>query len=537
MDTKRFLNRYGMFLAVIVSFLAFLPACNKFWAPYDEGFILEASRMAAKGMVPYKDFFILMYPPGQIYTLAGLFSIFGTSLAAGRIYTIFLQSIITACVFYAVKKFSGLLWGIVAFIICVSTLASLGRAIPRPTWPGIALSLLAVLFLLSFIDKEKYRHLMCASFFTGLSVIFRHDIGILTFSACLAGLSLYTVYKFQEGHIAKTKVAPKALQLYGIYSIFPFLFIVTAIFMLYKAGAYPDVVKSLIIFPREFLKGAYIPFPAFSFDVKSIFYGGCLFIEKNRFYIPIITYAATAILIFAEFVPEKKLTKRCVSLVTLLFLGIFYMQQVMVRADDGHLASASAPFIILFGIIPSFKVSRGKNPLKAFKVLVMIFLSFLMALFVFKNTEELYKHFYKRAYVKKTINPVTFGKSTVYIPDDTRDEFLSLMRYVEQNTDSNDTIYIGSLNHSVPQYGRYELIYFLTGRTPGVKYYEIHPGLQDKKNIQEEMILSLEKSKPRVLLLRDFKTNAARPGPLDKYIRKVYKRNKIIGSYHIYEKE
>ena len=101
---KGFLGRNAVFFAFLVSFLVMFPTFNQFWAPEDEGIILGASYMVEKGMIPYRDFYILMYPPGQIYTIAGLFKIFGMKLAVPRIYTIFVQSIICACVFIYRKK-------------------------------------------------------------------------------------------------------------------------------------------------------------------------------------------------------------------------------------------------------------------------------------------------------------------------------------------------------------------------------------------------------------------------------------------------
>ena len=252
---------------------------------------------------------------------------------------------------------------------------------------------------------------------------------------------------------------------------------------------------------------------------------------------PIIIYAITAFLIFAELISKKKLNRRIIMLIVLLLLGVSYLQQVMVRADEGHLAVASPPFIILFGILLSYNPGNKRAFLKGFKIFAVLLTSFLMVLFVFKNTENVFKHIYKRAYIRKTIEPVAFKQGTAYIPDDVRDEFISLVEYIENNTEKTEKIYIGNLNHSVPQFGWYELIYFLTERLPAVKYYEIHPGLQDKENIQEEMILSLRKNNTKILFLRDFKSDRAPLGPLDRYIREEYKLGKIIDSYHIYVKK
>ena len=52
--------------------------------PNDEGLMLAAASRIADGQVPYSDFW-WFYPPGQPYLLAGLESLFGTSLLWWRI--------------------------------------------------------------------------------------------------------------------------------------------------------------------------------------------------------------------------------------------------------------------------------------------------------------------------------------------------------------------------------------------------------------------------------------------------------------------
>ena len=80
------------------------------------------------------------------------------------------------------------------------------------------------------------------------------------------------------------------------------------------------------------------------------------------------------------------------------------------------------------------------------------------------------------------------------------------------------------------------MIYFLTGRLPAVKYHVMVPGLQSRDDIQEEMILSLKRHNVRVIILRDFGETDIY-GPLDKYIRREYRVDKIIDGQHIYVKK
>src|SRR5262245_20225897 len=69
---------------------------------YDEGFVvLNASRIIG-GEILYRDFYA-QYPPGQFYTLALIFSIFGKSILVARLYDLIIRVAIVGVVF-AISK-------------------------------------------------------------------------------------------------------------------------------------------------------------------------------------------------------------------------------------------------------------------------------------------------------------------------------------------------------------------------------------------------------------------------------------------------
>ena len=163
-------------------------------------------------------------------------------------------------------------------------------------------------------------------------------------------------------------------------------------------------------------------------------------------------------------------------------------------------------------------------------------MSLLVVLLVYHSIERYIKETYVKPFIKREIEPVAFKQGTLYLPDDIRDEFTSLLRYIKDNTKEGEKIYIGSLSHNVPRYGWFDLLYFLSERLPAVRHYFILPGFQSRQDIQEEMIESLKQNNTRLLLLRDY-GDTATLGPLDKYIRTEYKLVTIIYSYHIYAKK
>lgn len=494
-----------------------LPSYNKFWHPYDEWVMLESGRMINEGMIPYKDFFLLLYPPAQSYVIAGLLKVFANGIIAVRIYTILMQSVIAASVFYIIRKMAPFKYALIGFAACLCILPSYGRPVPIPTWPAIAFSLLSTLCLLIFIEREKLKFLALASFFAGLTLVFKHDIGVYTLLPGMAGLAMCSKYK------------PR----WAVYGSFPCLFIGAAVIWLYRAGALSDAYRSLFVLPADYVANSALPFPPFCFDLTMIFHRGCLFIKRNQLYLPVITCAISACLLFKEII-SNRINKRTISLTVLLLLGIFYLPQLAVRTDLPHFALAFPPSAILLGVIFTYKAKYGNIFYKTLHRIGLALVTLLLALSVYKAAESYFKETYGRAHIKKTITPVAFKQGTLYVPNDMKETLLALIDYVEKNTSPDEKIYVGPLNHSVHQFSPYQALYFVTERLPAVKYYEGSPGLYDREGVQEEMIGSLSRDKTRVLILRDHKTDTFQPGPLDRFIKSSYRLDKIIDTYRIY---
>lgn len=221
---------------------------------------------------------------------------------------------------------------------------------------------------------------------------------------------------------------------------------------------------------------------------------------------------------------------------SLVPLGVLYLQQLIFRVDPNHLAVAFPPSAILFGALFAYSSRPQGKMFKMARFILVSAVSLLMLLMLYKNIESYIKAVYVKPFIKRSIEPVSFKRGRVYIPDDVRDEFLQLVKYVRENTEGTRSIYVGQLNHSVPQMGWFDLIYFLTDRLPPVKSYVMIPGFQSKDDVQKEMILNLKNNKVKVLLLRDY-GDTDTLGPLDKYIREAYRLDKIIGSHHIHVKK
>ncbi|MGH7699557.1 MAG: hypothetical protein ACREMJ_03420 [Gemmatimonadales bacterium] len=68
----------------LVSLAYIVLGFNRGLSIYDEAIPVLAAARILDGDLPYRDFWTI-YPPGQLYLLAGLFKVFGTSLVVSRL--------------------------------------------------------------------------------------------------------------------------------------------------------------------------------------------------------------------------------------------------------------------------------------------------------------------------------------------------------------------------------------------------------------------------------------------------------------------
>lgn len=502
------------------SFLYTLPVYNKYWAPFDEGIIAVASQMWLSGKVPYKDFFIAMYPPGQIYALGIIFKIFNYSLIAGRIYAVLLSVGLTMLVFFMTRAITkNTAASLFAWLAALSSLAPRLGAIPTPIWPGIFLSMLSIYLFMVYLERPKKLFIFLAGLACGTAIFFRHDIGL--FAAISIFIPLF-VRAFRKRSLKDAVIfaAP--------------VFLITGVWVAYfvKASAFKDLIDSLIMFTFVHQKTASIAFPLPCLDLKMIFHGSLGFISINQFYIPIIVYACAFLFMLSAKIEES--TKA--SMYAILLFGILTFNQVRIRTDPAHLLTVISPAFILSGFILNkiFSVKLSMRPVIVVKYITALLIVSLIALLIIKNTDKYIKNTYTKPYRGRIVKTV-FDRGGVYIPAREAGDVFNAVEFLKNNTIKGEKIYIGNASHDKDDFGGATLIYFLADRAPSTKFYEILPGLITRKEVQEEIIYSLDSENVRMLVIQE--EGPAGSSALDRFIRSNYKPAASFGKYRIYRRK
>ncbi|OGW75395.1 MAG: hypothetical protein A2Z72_03010 [Omnitrophica bacterium RBG_13_46_9] len=531
---KTFLRKKLFLILCLASLIYTLPAYNKYWAPLDEGIIAVAAQRLLAGELPYRDFFILMYPPGQIYVLALLFKIFSFSLIAGRVYTVFVSVGISMLAFYMALLLTGRL-GVSVFswlVVLVSLVPRLG-AIPAPIWPGVLLSLLAIYVYMRYLAGLSYSHVAVVGFVSGTAILFRHDIGIFAafsvFSSIFVGL-------FYNKRAARDMV----FFITGVSIV-----ILPCVVYFVMKSASGDMIDALIYFPFIHLKTAGLPFPKPCLDLNMIFHGSLQFININQYYIPILVYVFIFAYLLKAFVRRRLSDSGNMMVLPILLFGVLSFNQARIRTDPAHLLTVMQPAVILFGFI-MHKALCGKSRRPAEAASVYIFSAVLLLLFALlsiKNIDKYFKNNFRKVW-KKDIVKADFRAGSIYVPKEEIGDVMSTLDFINTHTNPGERIYIGNVAHWKDDFGGSTILYFLADRLPSTKYYEFVPGVMTNPDVQREIKDSLVDKGVNLLVLQDIDLGGLRreDAPedkliLDDFIQENFERVKKFGKYNIYTKK
>jgi hypothetical protein len=163
----------ALFAAVLLGLLVLnLPLFDAPALPMDEGTLLVYPEQILKGRLPYRDF-ETFYGPGNIHALAGVYSIFGSSLPVERGVGLFYRLLIFAGVFMLGRRRS------LACAVLCTAVAGLVSFVPSLTafaWLGGVAALLWCLLLLAG-PPQTWRAAV-AGLLGAAALLYRQDLGL-----------------------------------------------------------------------------------------------------------------------------------------------------------------------------------------------------------------------------------------------------------------------------------------------------------------------------------------------------------------------
>jgi hypothetical protein len=435
---------------------------------YDEGVVAYGAQSVLQGRLPYRDFWTL-YGPGQFYLVALFFSIFGDSFdvfrAVGVLVFIFLM-LYTGGIVSRLTHRSGLpaVFMLLVFFAVAAGFKILGTSVTT----FLALVVASIFYCLDDV-MEHGRFIRVASLL-GISAWFRPDAAAINFVVIALSL-LFSCYCVPAIGLDKRKV-------------FKFLVLVLAVSML-------PYVLLLIAVPPSSMYSMLVDFPLFGFSAsRKLDYPG-LAIRNAGFYIPWLVFLCMPLLILHR-VKERNFI---LMVLALCALGLILMLRIVVRADFVHLASVIPVLAILFSI----QIYMLDDRLVSWQKKVAI--GGLLALLLFAlwlPLKTLANLLYHIPDTEITFIATPNGAKIPFIKRDLPLE--QLIDFVNKNIPEHESLFVGNQAHD-KVFVNEVLLYFLLDRPDATRYPELHPGITDRIDVQQEIIGDIQKNNVQWVIL------------------------------------
>lgn len=472
--------RFRIFLFAIAS-LYILTSINRPIDPYDEGIPLTGAFRILHGEVPYRDFWTI-YAPGQFYTLAGIFSVLGTSALYARIYDVLIKAGISLLVFLLSDKLLGKRGALVPWFVSVLWLERIGL-FEYSIFPALLFLLLSANIFLRTSHTTDQKACFLSGLSLGICAVYRQDFGFYGIASMMAFLAMNRATLRQMGVFGVGFLVPTVF-VYGTLSLLTGTQVLVLSLIKDPVRLMSTVRAVSFPSPGEALK---LSWHALSFDALS----QADLSTFATFYLPVfVTIVSVFFLII-----ERKNKERWQTILLLTLLLICLVNQGRVRADLPHLIpSILVSIILFFGIAPALlgKPSLGKALLQA------LFLLFLIPMLAIPLKA-------KGAAVKAVFQNGFFSGETASAasgPIPVPQSQLEPIRYIENHTSKESKIAVLSVRHDYLSRNDASF-YFLSGRLPGIRYYELHPGVADTESVQEEIVNSIRISGIETIVLAD----------------------------------
>ena len=494
-------------ILLLISVVCHLPVLNMPLNVYDEGIILAGADRILQGQVPYRDFWS-MYPPGQFYTLALLFKLFGPSVLVERIYGIIVRSLLAMSGFLVTKKL-GFSYGAAIVGWAMALLWTVSTWFPAcPIYMALLVIYASIALFLHYLGKREARWLLWSGLTIALSATFRHDLGGMAAVVMLVALLMIKLTRTEGSW------RPMVTYLGGGLSFG----LPVALCFAVTVGIGP-IWDQLIATPADVMpRFRWIPYPPYSF-------------ETLAFYLFPIVLGVGFLVSLILILKSKRRDTPAYGLFVLSLTGILFLNQVRVRSDEIHLFPAAIAGIVLLPGLVSLLLSLSP---KATKIVAFALVVVASALFVGRASDWI-ESFAERRFV--TLERSTVARAGFATMDQ---DLADVIAFIQGNTAEDEAIYVGVKNHDQFLIND-TIIPFLADRPYATRYHELHPGVTTTADVQKEIIQELENVPARLIVLRpgywvepNETSIDAGIDLLDRYIAENYRLVHQVGDYELW---
>ncbi len=505
---------------------------------HDEGFPVYAALRILEGEVPYRDFWTI-HPPGQWYTLAAVFKLFGVSLLVERIW----DALVRVIFLFALYAFASRLTSPrIALVPGIVMLVYLGVTsfYAYMMYPALLLSVLSGLCLLAPAAAPGARWPLAAGLCIGLTALYRHDVAVYAAAAGTVAL------------VARALAGRAGLG--GLFRGFvPYVGGIAAV-VIPAAAALLRVVPAGTLWDQLFVYPSRLAGSVRSLPLPSLLVNPLLALQGEEyfkaymtlvleglipFYFPLVTYGLGAAVSLAILVRAARGENASASGWGTLWLTVFgallYLQAVS-RADAIHLMPTSLMAMVLLTAVAAWGWRAfGRPPMLTAMCLGLPLLS--MSMFWMPALD--WVALTSRGWPPDCSRPLARARCMPLRADQA-----AIIQLVQGLAPPGERIFVG--------HGRHDrifvtdvLFYFVSGRDSATRYFSLEPGVATTEAVQREIVQELMRHRVRFIVLYSPVRPVVEPNEsgrssgvtvLDDYIRSAYRKGWVAGEYSVWEK-
>jgi hypothetical protein len=519
---------------------------------FDESIILTGAMRVAAGQIPHQDFYT-NYGPGQFYTIAALFKLFGQSVLIERLYDLFLKALIVSLI-YTITSF----WCRRSIALCTTSVTLLwlfgfdltaGTAVV----PVSLLNLVACMLILPVFSRPlRAKRMLAAGAVAGIAALFRYDTGVALFGVevCVVAIAIFLRTAGMANRM-RTFLSAFWPCLLGFATVT----LAALAYYISRASLNP-FVHDILIYPGKYYhRGRNLPFPAI--NLKGL--------DNIGVYLPVMIIAVSVYVVIASNLrsldedasgsANDTANQSWVGfLITFGLLAFVMYLKGFVRVSLIQMYLSVLPSVLLVAVLYQHKDSFARplrtsvKVLATFSVLAACLCGLKEVWVLFRSHKSIPEHAWRystgrlpelQATWCNIEGPVT--KGLCFLPDD---DHIRTIEFIESHTQPGQRLFVGQPRHDII-FANDNLTYFATQHLPATKWSHFDPLLQNSYPVQEQMIAEFDANTPPYIVLdsefdkvhehNDSSTSSGVTA-LDEYIHNRYQRVQTFGELSIWSR-
>lgn len=499
-----------------------------------------AAERILTGQIPYRDFWTL-YAPGSFYLLAFFFKLFGIHLLVEHIAaSVFCAAAV--CIYYCLifnlvgTRRIALVSSAIVLACIFTTDYFLGLG-PYP--PTIFLILIGINFAIGYFKLEARRKLVFAGISLGLAILIKHDVAVYALAAISSGL---VVHHWLSDSNLRFKIRSLAIDLSLLIGVA--LIIAAPVLSIFAYLADADMWQDLIVFPStvfRFARPESYPL-LLPIGLKDVWLLKTLFniFRYIQFNLPLLTFLFGIFAIGLSLGRQKPDYAAPGTIFVVAFLLHYSSAHVQINTN---IISMSIYAVALGSISCGLLIQDFFRDQKLLLELAGLIVATVWIISLI--TKPIYQH--QIAKNQPSVESDLPKISKIWVEQNEHKDLRQVKELVDQLAPNHQPVFIGLHRHDVTIIGTSKT-YFILDRINPTRHDQLHPGIADHAEFQQQIVRDLDQANVNVIVLvHSFpdkvldqtkalrSINLPKTGALilDEYIHQNFTPVRTIGRYEV----